>query len=290
MDTSLDPLVSILMTSYNREKYIAIAIESVLALNYSNFELIIVDDASKDNTVKIAQKFALLDSRIKVIVNEENLGDFSNRNKAAGLAIGKYLKYVDADDYIYPWGLRLMVEMMEKYPSAGWGLCSLEQDENRPFPFQLNPDESYEYSYLGPGLFHKSPLSSIIKKEAFLDCEGFPGKQHLGDFELWHILAGKYPVVLMPHGMVWHRVHDEQQSRDNREDPTVNFKYTVSAFHFFESEKRIPMTTEKIAIIRKKLHSRILKDIVKRLKKMDFKNAKKMYSIFKDLNFNFTLK
>src|SRR5664279_4015758 len=95
------PLVSVLMTAYNREKYIAEAIESVLSSTYTNFELIIVDDGSKDNTVNIARRYELQDSRIKVYINTTNLGDYPNRNHAAGFAIGKYIKYIDADDAIY---------------------------------------------------------------------------------------------------------------------------------------------------------------------------------------------
>ena len=124
------PLVSVLMTSYNREKYIGEAIESVLNSSYRHFELIIVDDGSKDRTMEIARQYAEKDQRVKVYRNERNLGDYPNRNKAASYATGKYLKYVDADDLIYPWGLELLVQMMEKFPNAGWGLCSLEQDKN----------------------------------------------------------------------------------------------------------------------------------------------------------------
>ena len=76
------PLVSILMTCYNREKYIGEAIESVLASSYTNLELIIVDDHSSDNTVGIARAYAAKDSRVNVYVNELNLGDYPNRNKA----------------------------------------------------------------------------------------------------------------------------------------------------------------------------------------------------------------
>src|SRR5690606_2521559 len=98
------PLVSVLMTVYNREKYIAEAIKSVLASTYQNWELIIVDDQSMDNSVAIAQSFAQKDPRIQVHVNKENLGDYPNRNRAASYAKGKYLKYVDSDDLIYPYG------------------------------------------------------------------------------------------------------------------------------------------------------------------------------------------
>ncbi len=205
------PLVSVLMTSYNREKYIAQAIESVLASNYANFELIITDDQSKDRTVEIAGKYAQKDSRVKVFINEKNLGDYPNRNEAASKANGKYLKYVDADDYIYPWGLQLLVAMMEQFPEAGWGLCSLEQYSKQPFPILLSPAEAYRYHYLGPGLFHKAPLSSIIKKEIFEQVGGFSEIRMAGDFEMWHRLAQKFPALLMPHGIVWYREHNEQE-------------------------------------------------------------------------------
>src|SRR5690606_9160947 len=102
------PLISVLMTAYNREKFIADSIKSVLASDFTNFELIIVDDASTDQTVCIAQKFASEDERVRVIINEKNLGDYSNRNHAAKFARGSYIKYLDSDDYIYPHGLGTM--------------------------------------------------------------------------------------------------------------------------------------------------------------------------------------
>ena len=86
------PLVSILMTAYNREMFIAEAIESVLGSSYSNFELIIVDDCSVDETAKIARKYFETDQRIKLFVNETNQGQFKNRNIVASYASGKYLK------------------------------------------------------------------------------------------------------------------------------------------------------------------------------------------------------
>ena len=66
----ISPIVSVLMTAYNREKYIAAAIESVLASTLTDFELIIVDDGSRDRTVEIAKTYAAKDTRIKLYVNE----------------------------------------------------------------------------------------------------------------------------------------------------------------------------------------------------------------------------
>ena len=206
--------ISVLMTTYNRERYVREAIDSVLQSNFENFELIVVDDGSSDQTVPIVQAMAADDERIKLHINPSNLGDYPNRNQAASHAKGKYLKYVDADDLIYPWGLQILWDCMEKFPNAGWGLCSLAQDRSRIFPFELSPADAYRYHYLGPRLFHKAPLSSIIRKTLFDQVGGFEPHRMVGDFEMWHRLAKVSSVVLMPHGMVWYRFHDQQESNE----------------------------------------------------------------------------
>jgi len=225
MENNENPLVSVLMTTYNREKYLAQAIESVLQSTYENFELLVVDDQSKDKSLEIARSYADKDSRVKSILNEENLGDYPNRNKAASLASGKYLKYVDADDMIYPTGLQILVEGMEKFPDAGFGLSSLPQDKFKMYPFKLSPREAYQRHYFQQQLFHKAPLSAIMLKSAFDAVGGFSGRRYLGDFEMWHMLAAKFPVVLMQQGVVWYREHEEQEMQHNRTDFTVPFKY-----------------------------------------------------------------
>ncbi|MBS1557224.1 MAG: glycosyltransferase family 2 protein [Bacteroidetes bacterium] len=256
------PLVSILMTAYNREKYIAEAIESVLASTYTHFELIIVDDGSKDKTVAIARTYEQ-DPRVKVYVNEKNLGDYPNRNRAASYAKGKYLKYVDADDYLYPGGLEVLVAMMEKFPEAGWGLCSLLQFIQKPFPFILSPREAYEYHYRGPGLFHKAPLSSIICRSVFEKENGFRPIRMAGDFEMWHRLAQRYPVVLMPDGIVWYREHNEQEVIFRNQFTQV---YEQIKFDYL-ADQQCPLEKEMAKSIfnneRKKLKWQVIKFIVK---------------------------
>jgi glycosyltransferase involved in cell wall biosynthesis len=85
---SNSPLVSVLMTAFNREEYIAEAIESVLGQTLADFELIISDDCSTDRTLEIANAFARRDGRIRVLRNASNLGDYPNRRCAAALARG----------------------------------------------------------------------------------------------------------------------------------------------------------------------------------------------------------
>lgn len=259
------PLVSVLMTAFNREKYISYAIESVLAQTYSNWELIIVDDLSTDRTLSIANDYSARDSRIFVYQNSKNLGDYVNRNMSASKATGKYLKYLDSDDFLYPWALELMVFMMEKNPEARWGLCSLPPDKNRPYPYLMSPRELYLNCYYnGATMLSKSPLSSIILKSAFDEVGGFSGKQHLGDFELWHALGRYYPLLLMPHGMVWYREHDQQESSDNRNNPFVPFKYLVEKIILI-NHKDCPLNLEERKYITANTNRQIARAILKEI-------------------------
>lgn len=285
------PLVSVLMTVYNREKYIAQAIESVINSTYLNWELIVVDDLSKDSSVAIARSYEAKNKRIQVFVNDVNLGDYPNRNQAASYAKGKYIKYVDADDMIYPIGLELLVNYMEQFPEAGYGLCSLAQDKYRIFPFILKPEEAYVRNYFEQKLFHKAPLSAIINREAFNTVGGFSGKRMLGDFEMWHILSQSYPVVLMPHGIVWYREHDEQEMAHHRTNPMEPFKYILLAEKLIQNEN-CPLQEKQKQKVLKKLKAEQANAIVSALKHHSWKKAKEMktasgFSYFYILKYKF---
>jgi len=269
----ISPAISVLMTTYNREKYVGAAIESVLNSSFKDFELVVVDDRSTDKTVDIVREWQAKDDRVKLFINNQNLGDYPNRNQAAAHATGKYLKYVDADDLIYPWGLQILWECMEGFPEAGWGLCSLAQDKARPFPFVLETQEAYRYHYLGPGLFHKAPLSSIIKKELFDAVGGFEPGRMVGDFEMWHRLAFQSPVVLMPHGMVWYRAHDDQESNVIGEFEEVYRKISLKHLHA-EPKPLTPAELRQVALRKRKTH---LKFAAIYLAKGHFKLAQHSY-------------
>lgn len=266
------PLVSVLMTAYNREKYIAEAIESVIVSTYQNWELIIVDDQSKDRTVEIARSYEAMDKRIRVYINEQNLGDYPNRNKAASYATGKYLKYVDADDMIYPYGLEQLVFYMEQFPEAGYGLCSLDQDKDVIYPFQLTPYQAYFRHYFEQQLFHKAPLSSIIKKDAFESVGGFTGKRMLGDFEMWHILSQKYPVVLMPKGIAWYRTHDQQEMTLHKNDPLEPFKYLLLTLQLLDNN-HCPLNQYEKNLSIQKTNKMISKSIISSLVRKSLKKG-----------------
>jgi glycosyltransferase involved in cell wall biosynthesis len=212
------PIVSILMTAFNRAEFIGHAIESVLGSSFDDLELIVVDDASTDNTWDLVRKYQSNDSRIKAFRNSVNLGDYPNRNKAASYACGKYLKYVDSDDIIYRHGLATMIDCMESFPEAGLGLSSLPDPVN-PCPILLSPHDAYLEHYSGIDLLGRAPGSTIIRRDAFEAVGGFSGKRQVGDHELWLTIARKYPVVKMPTDLVWDRTHPAQEKHyDNLVD------------------------------------------------------------------------
>lgn len=94
----MEPLVSIVTPAYNVEKYIEETIKSVLNQVYKNWEMIIVEDCSKDNTFRLIQNLSKKDSRIKLYQNDKNRGVSFARNRAIDLAQGKYIAFLDADD------------------------------------------------------------------------------------------------------------------------------------------------------------------------------------------------
>ena len=106
-------LVSIIMPSYNTGKYIEDSIKSVLDQTYKNWELIIVDDCSTDDTEKSIKKY-LKDKRIKFYKNEKNSGAAISRNKALKIAKGRWIAFLDSDDLWDKHKLELQISFMEK--------------------------------------------------------------------------------------------------------------------------------------------------------------------------------
>lgn len=107
----MNDLVSVIMPSYNTAKFIAETIDSVLAQTYSNWELIIVDDCSTDNTDEVVSRY-LSDGRIKYLKNEKNSGAAVSRNRALKEANGKWIAFLDSDDLWEPEKLQKQIRFM----------------------------------------------------------------------------------------------------------------------------------------------------------------------------------
>ena len=269
------PKVSVLITSYNRAAYIGETIESVLKQTFTDYEIVISDNCSTDNTMEVLARYAN-NPRIRIHRNERNIGQFPNRNMCASLARGTYLKYLDSDDLIYPWGLELLVRMMDEHPEAGWGLCSLVQIAERPYPFLLNPREAYHYHYHVFGIFDKAPLSSIIRKSTFDKVGGFSDIRMAGDFDMWQKLAKRSPVLLMPDGIVWNRVHVGQEM--SHFDKYVLQYEEVRIKYLSDPECPMDVSTRKQII--RDIKRKSLREVFTSLLRLRFGAAARKFRIF----------
>lgn len=110
----IDGLVSIIMPAYNAEKYISESIESVLAQTYKNWELIIIDDCSKDGTINIIRQYQMFDNRIRVISLKCNAGVANARNIGIELAKGRYIAFLDSDDLWLDIKLEEQIKFMQQ--------------------------------------------------------------------------------------------------------------------------------------------------------------------------------
>src|SRR6185295_16371722 len=192
------PLVSVLLTAYNRERYIAPSIESVLAQTFGDFELLIVDDCSTDGSLGIARSYEKRDRRVRVVVNERNLGQFGNRNRAMELARGSLLKYHDSDDVMYSHCLAAMVPPLLAYPQAAFGLSTGKDWPGGPCPMLLTPRLSYQREFLGSGMFSAGPSGALFRAEALRALGGFVDLGTPSDFLFWLHACARVPVLLLP--------------------------------------------------------------------------------------------
>lgn len=255
------PLVSILITAFNREKYIGQCIESILNSSFKDLEIIIVDDASTDGTLDIASRFLQKDSRIKLHANKVNLGQFANRNKAAELAVGRYIKYLDSDDIIYPFGLAVMVDAMESFPEAGLGFCYTSGDSPWPLPKLLASEEAYLMHYKKGGILFCGPSGLIMRRDIFWKTGGYEDYGMPSDNHLSLKIAAISPVVSLQRDLFWWRQHEGQAFNDA--------KLSVNALNNYRFNKNLidshfcPLNARDKDIITKNLKRIFLKNIVK---------------------------
>lgn len=115
------PMVSVLIPCYNHSVYLRQCIDSVLAQTFEDWEIVLVDDVSPDDSFQIASSYT--DSRIRTFRNEANLGTYGTQNRCLELAEGKYVAVLNSDDYWMPTKLARQVELHEKHPECPFAYC-----------------------------------------------------------------------------------------------------------------------------------------------------------------------
>ena len=243
------PLVSVLLTAFNRESYLAASIESVLAQTWGDFELIVVDDRSTDGTIDIARRYERLDSRVRVVLNDRNYGQFANRNHAASLATAPFLKFHDSDDLMYPHCLGVMVPALRGEPRAGFGLSSSRAWPGGPVPMLLTPRQSYQREFLGFGLFMCGPAAALFRTDVFRDLGGFEDYGTPSDTIFWIRACARHPVLLLPGDLFYYREHPGQAFQE----PDVARQYAMVTAHMWRalSAADCPLDERERAVARR---------------------------------------
>jgi len=192
------PLVSVILPTYNRVKYIRKAIESVLGQTYRNLELIIINDGSNDKTSKVIYGFAKKDQRVKTIKNETNIGLVKSLNKGITKSKGKYIARIDDDDV---WSdkqkLEKQIEFLENnsdYVLTGGGMIKINEKGREIVRYMLpEEDEDIRRAILQNNCFAHSAV--VFKKESWQSAGGYDETLDFSeDWDLWMKFGklGKY--------------------------------------------------------------------------------------------------
>jgi glycosyltransferase involved in cell wall biosynthesis len=225
------PFFSVLMTAFNREQYIAEAIESVLAQGYTNFELIISDDCSTDNTFSIIQSYAERDERIKVHRWEKNIGQFPNRNKAASLASGHLLVFADSDDSLKPDALHYLSNVYQEHPDADFWLVYYGKAED---PLFLESKAAIHKHFFEQGFLHIGPGGTVITKQLFDKIGGFPTKYGPAGDMFYNVKAASNGhVLLLPYVYFNYRRHEGQEMNNP-------FSYLYNTYIYYNDLLQLP--------------------------------------------------
>ena len=238
------PDISVIMSVYNGETYLAEAIESVINQTFKNWELIVINDCSTDSTSEILAGFASKDERIKVHTNEVNLKLPSSLNKAISLSIGKYIARMDADDICLPDRLEKQYKFMEENREIDMSSCRFMTVKNgvymsggaggrcdnqalRTMLLVANP-------ILHPGVIAKAEVMKKLGYDTTLTCTE--------DLELWTRMAMEnFKMQILPECLLIYRLHDKQITsttleRQHTEVLKIQNKYYASLLEAMDKE------------------------------------------------------
>jgi glycosyltransferase involved in cell wall biosynthesis len=217
---------SLLMTAFNREDFIKEAIESVLEQDFTNWELIIVDDASIDTTYHIAESYTKLDKRIKLFRNDKNIGDYHNRNLAASYGQGTFLVYIDSDDRLHENILSYLYKIVEENPTVNFGISNLEEQSIKYLKSKLAIERHFfikPFLVCGPG-------DTFIRREFFNRIEGFSTKYGPASDMFYNLKVSTITdIVLLPKSICYYRVHSNQESKRYDDYLLQNYLYLKDA-------------------------------------------------------------
>jgi glycosyltransferase involved in cell wall biosynthesis len=234
-------IVSVIIPAFNCEQYIAECIDSVLVQTFQDFEIIIIDDGSTDDTVSIISEYKY--NRIKLF-HQNNSGSAAARNYGVTQSSGIWIAFIDADDIWLPDKLQ---KQLEHCSNHAWSHTDLFFHGS----FYPKYTKATEFTSKHSGFILNNLLvensigtsSVLIKKEIFEDSGGFnTDLRALQDWDLWLRIAEKYQVCYVDEPLVYYRVHKSSVSRNVRK----TLPYHIKLINHVFSQQRIPRQQQKL--------------------------------------------
>lgn len=232
----MEKKISVIVAAFNAEKTIARCIQSILDQDYTNFELLIIDDGSEDETSKIALDFSNKDKRVHVF-EQKNSGVSAARNAGLKRAQGEYIQFVDSDDEIHPGMMKFLVQKMEKEKAelVISGFVYRKRDEGKDIPFLANsdiyPDKTLNIrlflSNIGFYLLYFNTISMMCNKlfQAKIIKEKklfFDEKMYYGEDFVFNLKYLNYcHAVCITNKLLYYYCIDREDSLERRYKPDV---------------------------------------------------------------------
>jgi glycosyltransferase involved in cell wall biosynthesis len=211
------PPVTVLLPVYNAGKYVADAIGSVLRQDFTDFELLIINDGSKDHSADVIAGYD--DPRIRVL-HQENIGLVATLNRGLAVAAGEYIARFDADDICYPTRLREQLEFLRANPDyvlVGAEADYMDEAGNYIFTYRFR---DYEDAEIKANAFRQCPVihaSVMYRKQAVIDAGGYdPRAVTFEDHMLWRNLAAFGKMKNMRHPLIKVRFNPDSVTIDEK--------------------------------------------------------------------------
>lgn len=233
------PKVSVIIPSYNSASFLDEAIMSVLNQTFTNFELIIHDDCSTDNTDDIVKKY-LSDPRVSYYKNTKNLGLGGNWNKALGYAKGEYIKFLMSDDKFHTQLLEKFVPVMDQNPNVSLITSyreefGLENYKNEPPFIHLQPGKKIIHETLKDRNWIGEPTCVMFRKSNLWVGEFDPNFIYFIDWEMWIRQLSIGDCYIVPETLSYFRVHNKQVSKMIMKN-LLNYSET---YYFYKGVKAV---------------------------------------------------
>ena len=238
---STPPAVSVIIPTHNRADLIGETLASVCAQTFPDFEVIVADDGSTDNTKEVVTSFG--DSRIRYFWQPQSGGLPARvRNRAISLSRGRYIAFLDSDDLWLPNKLEIQVPYMESHPEVGFVFTNSEGFSGRNEKWRLvkcglNRKQTLE-DLLGENFI---PMLTVVVRRNCLDTVGFlcedPEVNAIEDYELWLRLATRFPFHYIPALTARYRVHGRNLQATNILASTQRL---ITVVRRFEGKPGIP--------------------------------------------------